>query len=56
MFSWMVDARVPRKGLEAKFIEAKCVEGQYFPPPESAERFSEMANLMVNIGLRLRSG
>ena len=51
----MADTRVPPEGLGAKLAELNCFIRHSLPPFGSADRFSETANLMVNIGFRLNS-
>ena len=48
------DSRASGKGLATKLTELKCVNCHSCPPPGSADRLSDTANRMVNMGLRLQ--
>lgn len=56
MLSKTVDASALDEGLLAKLAELKCSNLHSCPPPGLAARFSETANLRVNMGFRLRRG
>jgi len=53
MFSRTIDTGIPDEGLLPKSAELKCSSRHSCPPSGSAARFSETANLRVNMGLRL---
>jgi len=55
MLSRTAKTCVPGGELLAKSTELKCIDRQSCPPSGSADRFSETANLMVNMGVRLQT-
>ena len=55
MFSRTADARVSCEGSLVKLSELKCFNCHSCLPSGSADRLSETANLMDNIGLMLET-
>lgn len=50
----MADTCVSDETPPAKFTELKCFNCQSCPPPGSADRFNDTANLTVNTGFMLQ--